>query len=90
MKIGPYEFPDTCPEDCEFRGFGSDMQGGMCHRCPVLNCTPFNYEGEELCLVDVTDFRLDWAKEWDEFFRTGKFPELLCGVQNDSTKNTGT
>lgn len=77
MKIGSYELPDACPDNCLFRDeVNAFSQGSMCYHCPVINCTPFEYEGKRFTLVDVTEFRLDWAAEWDEFFRTGKVPEL--------------
>lgn len=85
MKIGPYEFPDSCPKDCEFLSSRWKGQGGMCHRCPVMNCSSFDYEGEVLCLVNPEHYRLDWAKEWDKFFRTGESPKLLLkNLQNGS------
>lgn len=88
MKIGPYELPDKCPEDCPCRGDSwAISQGGMCHRCPVLNCTPVEYEGEMVCLVDPEDYRVDWAAEWVEFFKSGKYPELRINLPpNDLPK----
>jgi hypothetical protein len=77
MKIGSYEMPDACPDDCTFRNdVDAFSQGSMCYRCPIINCIPFEYDGKKFTLVDADVYRLDWAAEWDEFFRTGKVPEL--------------
>jgi|WetSurSiteA1Bulk_404760.scaffolds.fasta_scaffold11409_8 hypothetical protein len=83
MKIGPYEFPDKCPENCAFNNDPVALsQGGVCHRCPIMNCIPFDTgNGIMACLVDPSEYRSDWALEWHEFFKTGKFPNLKFGVE---------
>lgn len=78
MKIGEnlqFEVPDKCPENCEFkddiRNYG---QSAMCIRCPILNCVPIkDEEGEEFCLIEPEDYRNDWAKEWQEFFKSRNY-----------------
>jgi len=67
MRIGSklqFEVPDSCPKQCVYHG---DMvryfQGSICHRCPVFNCT-----GEDP-LLSRSDFRDDWAEEWQKFFK---------------------
>ena len=77
-----YEIPDMCPKDCKFinKPFS---QGSTCTRCPIFNCR------SKFRLIEPEDFREDWAKDWYEFFKTGKSPELKLqqnengGVQND-------
>jgi len=72
---GKYEVPDDCPKDCKFTGCIS--QGDWCHQCPVFNCAPTEDEdGGEFYLCRPEDYREDWAAEWEEFFKTGKTPEL--------------
>jgi len=71
MKIGEFEFPDKCPKDCLYTGdIGRHGQNSICGRCPVFTST-----GNDP-LVLPEEYRLDWAKEWAEFFKTGKEPEL--------------
>lgn len=84
MKIGPYTLPDACPENCPFLGDAQAIsQGGMCFRCPVINCTPMEYEGKQICLVDPADYREDWAAEWEKFFRSGEYPALRLRGPDD-------
>lgn len=71
MQIGNFEFPDKCPDNCLF---ANDLmtygQNSICIRCPILNCA-----GDDRAL-EPSDYRLDWAREWFEFFKTGKSPSL--------------
>ena len=78
MLVGEFEFPDECPPDCLFAGdLLENGQSSICGRCPVLCCSPVEHEdGFEFCLVEPADYRPDWAAEWAEFFRSGKYPEL--------------
>ena len=81
MKIGTelqYEVPDDCPEDCKYKN-NKGFQGDICCRCPIFNCKDI-YD-EELnehigAMLQPNEYRDDWAKEWVEFFKTGKEPEL--------------
>lgn len=66
------EIPDKCPEDCLYAG-ESFYQGNMCSRCPIFNCSK---EGG-FSLIELQDYREDWAKEWARFFATGEGPVLL-------------
>lgn len=80
MKIGKYEFPDKCPDDCKLmHSFIYQGQGCMCHRCPVFNCT--TCPGDEFRMMRPDEYRLDWAAEWYEFFRSGKYPELKLKME---------
>lgn len=80
MKIGSelqFEVPDHCPENCPFLEDKKQFsQGCTCSRCPIINCTPFDYEGQMICMIDPEDFRDDWAREWEDFFKTGIEPLL--------------
>ena len=82
MKIGSslqYECPNECPKNCTFKGeFFNYGQNAMCGRCPVFSCKePITEEDKiYLPLVPASQFRDDWAKEWDRFFKTGKKPNL--------------
>lgn len=74
MYVGDFKFPDECPEDCAYRGsFRARGQSALCGRCPIFNCVP---DGDGFCPLEVDDYRLDWAAEWDQFFRTGQEPRL--------------
>ena len=74
-----------CPT-CRFKGsFYEYGQSAICGRCPVVVCTYFDGEYEDenggkhqysMCLVRPEDFRPDWLEDWEEFFKTGKVPEL--------------
>jgi hypothetical protein len=80
MKFGTklqFECPDKCPENCKMKP-SAFYQGCMCTRCPVFNCKePVTEEDKKyLPLINPNQFRDDWAKEWDEFFKTGKAPKL--------------
>jgi hypothetical protein len=66
MKIGEYEFPDNCPKKCPDLHYMETIdQGAMCIRCPIFNCTG----PENIRLMRPEDYRLEWAKEWHEWFR---------------------
>ena len=69
--IGGQEFPSKCPEKC-LGNHELFMQGGLCHRCPIFNCTG------EFLLLEPDDYRKDWAKAWKEWFDSGMkgLPEL--------------
>ena len=80
MKFGTklqFECPDKCPKDCKLK---PDLfyQGCMCTRCPILNCKEPITEEDKLYLplVAANEFRDDWAKEWEKFFKTGEEPKL--------------
>lgn len=72
LIAGKYEVPDKCPEDCSLRP-DSFYQGCTCMRCPVLNCKE---DPDGFCLLRSEDFREDWAREWERFFKDGTVPEL--------------
>jgi len=76
MKIGSelqFEIPDDCPEHCLFLHDARALsQGGMCFRCPVMNCRA----GDIGPLIEPIDFRDDWAEEWARFFKDGVLPKL--------------
>jgi len=82
MKIGEFEFPDKCSENCPFLGdIGRNGQNSICGRCPVFCCTPVEYEGEMICMIDPADYREDWAEEWAKFFEDGTFPMLKLKLE---------
>jgi hypothetical protein len=66
MRIGEYEFPDSCPENCPDRQYMErfDMSS-MCFRCPVLNCSG----PEEIRMMRPEDYDLDMAEGWYEWFK---------------------
>jgi hypothetical protein len=71
---GKYEVPDHCPKDCQFiEERKSISMSSVCFRCPVFNC---GKTSDGICMIDAEDFREDWAAEWEEFFKTGIFPEM--------------
>ena len=63
--IGGIEFDDQCPEDCPGKN-ETVGQGGLCHRCPLFNCTG------EFILLRPEDYRPDWARAWREWFDSDK------------------
>jgi hypothetical protein len=81
MKFGTklqYECPDgetcsTCILKPEYF-----YQGCMCTRCPVFNCKePVTEEDKYFMpILPANEFRDDWAKEWDNFFKTSEQPKL--------------
>lgn len=74
-----YEIPDKCPEKCSFKGdFVRYGQSAVCASCPIFNCTKFDYNGKEECLVNPEGYREDWAKIWSEWFKgdMANLPEL--------------
>lgn len=74
-----FEIPDRCPKDCQFtddiKNFG---QSGICIRCPVMVCKEPTTKEEEnyMPIVQAYDYRPDWAKEWENFFKDGTYPKL--------------
>jgi hypothetical protein len=76
MVIAGIEFPDKCPTDCPEKGKPFD-QGDACTRCPIFNCTPFDYpdpdtdEVYKMSMVEPDEYREDWAKEWKKWFDAG-------------------
>lgn len=64
-----YMMPDKCPGNCKFKN-ELFYQGNMCSRCPVFNCCG------EFKLIEPDDYREDWAKEFEIFFKTQKIPVL--------------
>ena len=69
---GSYIFPDKCPKNCLYKQ-ESFSQGSMCTRCPILNCKK---DKDGFCLIEPEDYRKDWAKEWNDFFKRGTEPKL--------------
>jgi len=68
MKIAGLHFDDECPRECP--GFKENVgQGGVCHRCPVFNCS-WNSE-MEFRLVEPDDFLLSQAQAYRAWFDTG-------------------
>jgi len=82
MKFGSelqFECPDQCPSDCAYKdSIMKYGQNSMCTRCPVLNCKEPKTEEDKkyMPLVPADQFRDDWAKEWDKFFKTNEEPIL--------------
>lgn len=81
MEIGQnlqYKVPDECPEDCKYKNsFLEEGQSAICGRCPIFNCREVpDEDGYMFSLVSKRCYRNDWAKEWEEFFKTGKEPVL--------------
>lgn len=82
MKIGShlqFEVPDNCPKDCIYKNrFHEYGQCSVCSRCPVFNCQIINWEdGTTIyAMVNPEHFRDDWAREWQEFFKSGREPIL--------------
>lgn len=74
IYIGNQLFGTECPKNCPGKEINF-TQGGLCHRCPILNCVP---DKEGFCLIDPSDYRQDWAKEWRNWFNNGceGYPEL--------------
>jgi len=77
ILIGGQEFPNkTCLKDeCKFWGDPHALsQGSWCYRCPLLNCV---LDEDGFNLLNPSDYREDWAKEWKLFFE-GKtdYPKL--------------
>lgn len=67
MLIGGVDFDEGCPDDCPGKEeFKTHMQGGMCHRCPIFNCTG------DFRLMEPEEYREDWAVEWRRWFDGGK------------------
>lgn len=80
MKFGTklqYEYPKECPKECALKP-EYFYQGCSCTRCPIVCCKePVTEEDKKyMPLVPANQFRNDWAKEWEEFFKTGKTPML--------------
>jgi hypothetical protein len=80
MKIGQnlqFEVPDKCPPDCTYKNdIGDYGLSAICIRCPVLNCKIIDESKYGGPIIDPRDFRNDWAADWENFFKTGKHPEL--------------
>jgi hypothetical protein len=56
MIIAGYDFPDTCPKDCEFiDDIANYGQSAVCVTCPVFSCS-----GPDP-IVRPEDYRADWA-----------------------------
>lgn len=72
LIAGKFTVPDACPKDCSLRPT-SFYQGCICMRCPVLCCKK---DENGICLIEPEDFREDWAREWERFFKDGTVPEL--------------
>jgi len=80
MKFGTelkFECPDECPADCALKkqSFG---QGDLCCRCPVFLCQEPVTEEDRMYLpvLEPTEFRDDWAAQWETFFKTERKPVL--------------
>ena len=73
-----YQFPDSCPIKCP--GQDEDkMQGGICHRCPVFNCSSMGLDEDGFDIgpmVAPEDYREDWAEEFLHYINEGVWPEL--------------
>ncbi len=67
IYIGGQLFPTACPKSCP--GLRETFeQGGLCHICPIFNCTP-NKKG--FYLIEPHNYRQDWAKEFRKWFNNG-------------------
>jgi hypothetical protein len=87
MKISKaqVEVPDSCPEKCPGQWDSLfPQQGGICYRCPILNCTiemspPCDGgDSEQFCMLKPENYREDWALVWKEWFQGDmkNWPEL--------------
>lgn len=73
IVAGKIEIPDECPSECSARGM-EFYQGNLCSRCPVFCCVPDN---NGFSLIDPSDYREEWAKEFVKFFnKEVEWPEL--------------
>lgn len=65
-----YEIPDNC-KGCPWFGDPiAESQGGICFRCPVMNCTP--PEDDPLGYgppIEPEHYREDWARIFCEWFK---------------------
>jgi len=61
MKIGEYEFPDSCFLGCPELHTPFD-QGNACSRCPIFNCTG------DIKLLEPEDYNPLAAKGYYEWF----------------------
>lgn len=79
--------PDECPEDCLFKDDLKYGQNSICIRCPVLCCKEPKTKEEEpyMPIIDKKEYRVDWAAEWEAFFKTKKIPKLK--IFHDSEEN---
>lgn len=80
MKIGSdfqFEVPDKCPENCTEKP-EHFYQGCMCTQCPIFTCKePITDEDKKyMPVISAQNFRNDWAKEWETFFKLGIHPQL--------------
>ena len=73
-----YEVPDKCIDDCKLKPKFLD-QSAICSRCPLFICIQLDSDPEGIYTpcVNPENFREDWAIEWQEFFKTGKVPQLF-------------
>lgn len=81
MEIGHnlrFKVPDECPRDCKFQNSFRDYgQSAICGRCPIFNCREMpDEDGNVFTLISRQCYRDDWAKEWEQFFKTGEDPQL--------------
>lgn len=75
LIIGGFEFPDSCPENCRFKGdIGKYGQGSICVSCPIFCCA-----GENPPLGPPEEYRKDWAEVWFNWFKSDMVQEpVLC------------
>jgi hypothetical protein len=66
MRIGEYEFPDSCPKNCPDRPHMEcfDMSS-LCFRCPIFNCA--GDDGTRMMRPE--DYDLDMAEVWYKWFK---------------------
>jgi hypothetical protein len=66
MQIGPFTFPDSCPENCPGIPYMErfDMST-YCFRCPVFNCA--GDEGTRM--MKPEDYNLEMAEVWYNWFK---------------------
>lgn len=79
---GDIEIPDSCPLDCPGRE-EKNLMGGICYRCPILNCKEFivtdeNGNSYKESLIQPEHYRRDWACEYEKWFtsRYTYYPQL--------------
>jgi len=68
MQIGSklqFNVPNQCLQNCEYKSEIFDLNA-ICFRCPVFTC---NKDEEGFCMIEPEDYRDDWAKEWEIYFR---------------------
>jgi hypothetical protein len=73
MRIGDYEFPDSCPDNCpDLHYMETFDQGNNCTRCPIFNCREIPYNGGKVSMLRPEQYPEELAKAWYEWFKKNK------------------